>query len=63
MEKFKTKILSCLDRNYNLNFNSRKCIKIYFGKPTYDYNDIIVSTSDGKTAYRCLGKGWFKIIK
>lgn len=63
MKKFKTKVLSWLDRNYNLKINKEKCIRIYFRKHIYEYNNIIVIQGVEKTACRCLGKGWYKIIK
>ena len=44
------------DRNYNLLFNSKKCIKIYFYEERFQYQDVIF---DGKESFRCLGKHWY----
>jgi len=49
-------ILAFYDRNYNLLFNSKKCIKIVFCEEVFTYNDIIF---DGKENFRCLGKRWY----
>lgn len=44
------------DRNYNLLFNGKNCIKIQFYEEWFKYNDII---TEGKNNLRCLGKGWY----
>ena len=51
-------LVSCrafFDRNYNLLFNSKNCVKIQFYEEWFKYNDIV---TEGKNNLRCLGKGW-----
>ena len=44
------------DRNYNLLFNGKNCIKIQFYEEWFKYNDIV---TEGTNNLRCLGKGWY----
>jgi len=53
---FFVSIRAFFDRNYNLLFNSRNCIKIDFYEDRFNYNDMIF---DGKENFRCLGKRWY----
>ena len=44
------------DRNYNLLFNGKNCIKIKFYEEWFKYNDIV---TEGTNNLRCLGKCWY----
>lgn len=54
------RVVAFIDRNYNLLFNRRECIRLNFkGEYSFTYNMIIC---DGATYARCLGNGWFKRV-
>jgi hypothetical protein len=44
------------DRNYNLLFNGKNCIKIKFYEEWFKYNEMV---AEGTNNLRCLGKGWY----
>lgn len=60
-------IISFFDRNFNLIFNSEKCVNIKFDISYFEYNDVITCTALSKNHefkhLRCLGKNWFKSTK
>ena len=52
-------VVSChafFDRNYNLLFNGKNCIKIKLYEEWFKYNDMV---KEGTNNLRCLGKGWY----
>lgn len=49
-------IRAFFDRNLNLLFNRKNCIKIDFYEDRFEYQDVIF---DGKENFRCLGKRWY----
>jgi len=59
MPRLRQYAVSCrafFDRNYNLLFNGKNCIKIVFYEEWFKYNDIV---TEGQNNLRCLGKGWY----
>lgn len=59
MSRLRQYAVSCrafFDRNYNLLFNVKNCIKIQFYEEWFKYNDIV---TEGTNNLRCLGKGWY----
>lgn len=59
MQRLRQYAVSCrafFDRNYNLLFNGKNCIKIQFYEEWFKYNDIV---TEGTNNLRCLGKGWY----
>lgn len=54
-------IISFFDRNYNLLFNGKKCVKTRFYSGFFEYNDI-VSAINGQHKLRSLGRGWYKFL-
>ena len=53
-------VIAFFDRNYNLIFNKKRCLQLFFGQHWYEYNDC-VSTFRGNL--RCLGNSWYIIKK
>lgn len=49
------------DRNYNLIFHRKKCIRIIMSVNWYKYNDVIHYIPNHKL--RHLGKNWYKILE
>ena len=49
-------LISFFDRNYNLLFKKKSCVKLFFADEIFKYNDILF---DGKRHMRCLGKQWY----
>lgn len=54
-------LISFFDRNVNLLFRKKKCMKIIFNDNRFQYNDIL--TTHDKIMVRSLGKGWYIIYK
>lgn len=47
-----------IDRNWNLLFHRKKCVKITFWSELFGYNEIL-KTPIGES-FRCLGNNWYK---
>jgi hypothetical protein len=47
-----------IDRNWNLLFHRKKCVKITFWSELFEYNKIL-KTPIGES-FRCLGNNWYK---
>lgn len=56
LRKYYTLFIAFFDRNCNLLFNGRNCIKIAFYQDWFKYNDIV---TEGLNDFRCLGNGWY----
>lgn len=55
-------IVAFIDRQYNRVFHRDKCIKIVLDVTHFKYNDIIYMEGSDHVL-RCLGKGYYKLIK
>ncbi len=55
------KIISWIDRNYNILFHKNSCLKIDFGDYIPKYGDIFSTPKDKRLV--CLGNNWFKFLE
>lgn len=55
-------IAEFIDRNYQLMFNRRNCVRLIFGNDQhFGYNNVITNIAGQKL--RCLGNRYFVILK